>query len=313
LCFYRFYGFKKWGLVVRKSLVLLFFLASLLPAFSSQAVEVVALKSADIKPYNDALDGFRSSCGCSVREVDLSEVRAGSGSQAIFGSDPDMAFAVGLDALNRVRSVSDIPVVYTMVPPSQSPGAARKNISGVSMSLSPAKFIGAIQDIFPNARSIGIIYDPRYSENFVTEALRAAQSRGVELVLKKAGRPAEVPALIDSMRGKIDVFWMLPDMTVVNPETVKYLLLFSFQNKVPVFTFSEKYVELGALAALEIVPYDMGVQAGEIAKKLAGERSARGPVRLEARKTLLVINRKVARKLGIRISEEILGRARNVD
>ncbi len=300
--------------MVRKSLVLLVFLAFLLPAVSSQAFEVIALKSADIKPYDDALDGFRSSCGCSVKEVDLSDVRARSGAQGIFGFDPDAAFAVGLDALDRLRGVSDIPVIYAMVPPSQSPGASRKNVSGVSMYISPEKFIGAMRDIFPNARRIGIIYDPRYSENFVAEATRAAQANGIDLVLRKAGRPIEVPPLIDAMKEKIDVFWMLPDMTVVTPETVKYLLLFSFQNKVPVFTFSKKYVELGALAALEIVPYDMGVQAGEIARKLAGEKNARGgQVRLEARKTILVVNRKVARKIGMRISEEQLRRAQNVD
>ncbi len=300
--------------MVRKSLVLLILLIIItVPAVSSQAFDVVALKSADIKPYDDALDGFRSSCGCSLKEVDLSEVRSGNGSRGIFGADPDMAFVVGLDALNRLRGVQDIPVIYTMVPPSQSPAVAKNNISGVSMYISPEKFIGAMQDIFPEARRIGIVYDPRYSENFVAEAVRAAQARGVELVLKKAGRPSDVPPLIDLMREKIDVFWMLPDMTVVTPETVKYLLLFSFQNRVPVFTFSKKYVELGALAALDIVPYDMGVQAGEIARRIANERTVKGPIRLEARKTALAINRKVARKLGIRIGDQILRRAQNVD
>jgi ABC-type uncharacterized transport system substrate-binding protein len=298
--------------MVRKSSVLLVFLTFLLPAVSSQAIEVVALKSADIKPYDDALEGFRNSCGCSVREFDLSEVRTGSSAHGIFGFDPDMAFVVGLDALNRLRGVSDIPIIYTMIPPTLIPGAARKNISGVSMYIAPEKFLGAMQEIFPSAKRIGIIYGPRYSENFVIEALRAAQARGIDLVLKKAGRPAEVPLLIDAMKEKIDVFWMLPDMTVVNPETIKYLLLFSFQNKVPVFTFSKKYVEMGALAALEIVPYDIGVQAGEIARKLEGERNVR-QLRLEARKTVLAVNRKVARKLGIRISDEILRKAQNVD
>jgi putative ABC transport system substrate-binding protein len=298
--------------VFKKSVVLQIILLFLLPVVSSQANDVVVLKSANIQPYDDALRGFRSSCGCNVLEVISGQVGAGSSAMKNGEFNADMVFAVGMDALSRAQTVTNLPVVYAMVLPSQFPGQIKNNVSGVSMEIPPAKSLGTIQEIFPDVRRVGIIYNRGHSDSFIREALSAAQQRGIRLVLKEADSPSEVPLLIDAMRGQIDVFWMVPDVTVITPETVKYLLLFSFRNKVPVFSFSGKYVEMGALAALNVVPFDIGVQAGEMAKKLSNGRNNGTPIRVDARKTELSVNRTVARKLGIRISDDMLKKADNV-
>ncbi len=305
------YGCDNRGLVFKKAAVLLIILLLLpLLAVSARASEVIVLKSADIRPYDDAFDGFRGSCGCNVRELDLGKV--GDISKRLSDLDPDMILAIGTDALSRAQAVRDLPVLYAMVIPSEFPGPLRRNISGVSMYIPPERYLEVMGDIVPSARRVGVIYDPRYSEAFVREAVRAAEERGIQLVLRKAERSSDVPPLIDAMRGKIDAFWMLPDITVVNLEAVKYLLLFSFQNRVPVFTFSDKYVSMGALAALNIVPFDIGVQAGEMAKKLSKVQDDTTPLRTEARKATLTINRTVAAKLGIRIRDDILRKADHV-
>jgi putative ABC transport system substrate-binding protein len=296
--------------VFRKSIVLHLILLFLLSAVSSQAYDVVVLKSANIKPYEDALKGFKSSCGCKIQEVDPGQFGAGKMKQDHFKGD--MVLAIGVDALRSAQTVADLPVIYAMVLPSEFPGQIKENVSGVSLDVPAAKILETIREIFPDATRIGIVYDPRHDDSLISEALHAAHQRGIGLVLKSAGAPSEVPSLIDQMRGKIDVFWMLPDATVITPETVKYLLLFSFRNKIPVFSFSSKYVEMGAVAALNIVPYDIGVQAGELAQKLSNGWKNGTPIRVDARKTELSVNRTVARKLGIRISDDVLGKANNV-
>lgn len=96
---------------------------------------------------------------------------------------------------------------------------------------------------------------------------------------------------------------MLPDSTLLNSESVEYLMLFSFQNKVPVFSFSKQLVDRGAVAALSINPYDLGVQAGNIARLLSQGR--KGPLRVYAEKPHLSVNRKVAAKIGVRIGNDI--------
>lgn len=279
----------------------------------SEAHEVIVLKSSDIRPYNDALAGFKSICECNLNELTIGESNHDDLMSKIIRQKPDAVLAVGMDALRNAAEIKDTPVIYTMVPNPFSVTSDRKNISGVSMFISPAKQLDAILELFANSKRIGIIYDPKNMHPSVHEAQIVAQSKGLELVLRKATRPGEAPALIDSMKDRIDVLWMLPDTTVINPETVKLMLLFSFQNRVPVFTFSKKYVEMGAVAALNIDPFDLGVQAGEIMKKLLHEKNVKTPIRVDARKTVLIINKKVAGKMGIKFREDILKRAENVD
>jgi putative ABC transport system substrate-binding protein len=161
--------------------------------------------------------------------------------------------------------------------------------------------------MFPRARKIGVFHDPRNSGPFVAEASKIALRRGVELVVRTVSSPREVPALLDGMRNTLDIFWMLPDPTVVNPETVDAILLFSFQNNVPVFSFSHKYVDMGAVAALQVSPFDMGAQAGEIAKALSA--GGKGPMRSYANKYRFIINRKVAAKMGLWFSPDIMKKA----
>jgi putative tryptophan/tyrosine transport system substrate-binding protein len=121
----------------------------------------------------------------------------------------------------------------------------------------------------------------------------------------------DVPRLVGEMQNKIDVLWMLPDPTVITTAMVDYLLQFSFQHNVPIFSFADKYVEMGAVASLVADPYAMGIQAGEIVNRLsAGRKDA---VRVYARTPPLTINTKVAAKMGLTIRDEILKRANKIE
>jgi putative ABC transport system substrate-binding protein len=68
-------------------------------------------------------------------------------------------------------------------------------------------------------------------------------------------------------------------------------------------TFAAKYVDTGALVSLDIDGFDMGKQGGEMANRilLDGTRVSDIP-NTEARKAVLKVNRKVAKKLGINLN-----------
>lgn len=290
-------------------LILITILFSICNATSADAFEVVAVKSSELKPYNDALDGFRKACNCTV--IEIAEVEGQSLLKQISRISPDAILAIGTDAFKKVKSIKDLPVIYTMVIPSEVDISLQKNISGVSMDISPETCLNTMIEIFPKAKRIGLIYNPQHTGSFVKKAIESAHDRGINIVSKIARNLGDIPDLIEEMKDKIDIFWMLPDSTVVTPETFNYMLLFSFQNSVPVFTFSRKYVEMGALAALNIDPFDMGVQAGEIAMMLL--EGHKDTIRVYARKKVLIINKKIAKKLGITINNEILRRAEVIE
>jgi putative ABC transport system substrate-binding protein len=264
------------------------------------AFNVIVVKSAALRPYQEVLRGFRDGCDCDVRELNLEN---GAGEKEVLQQSPDAVVAIGTGVFKKIRAIRDLPLIYTMVIPSEVSASLRPNISGVSMDIAPETYVVSMREAFPQARRIGLLYDPKNTAAFVAEAAKAMAAAGLELVAGEVGDPSQYAALLGKMTGKIDLFWMLPDPTVVSAETVDSLLRFSFQSNVPVFSFSRKYVEMGAVAALDVDPYEMGVQAGHIVNRLSAGRPA--AIREYSRPSDLTINLKVAKKMGIRIGAGI--------
>ena len=279
--------------------------AAPLPAFPA---DVLILKDADIKPYQDAILGFQKTCNCSVQEMDLSDLGA---LEKALKAKPDAVVAFGTRAFRKIKAIRNIPLIYTMVMPSETADAIGENVSGVSMDIAPAAYLTAMAGLFPDAKRIGVIFNPDQTGLLVREASVVALEKGVSLVLKPVRNPHEAPALLDELRGKIEVLWMLPDATIVNSEMIDAMLLFSFQQNVPIFSFSKKYVDMGSVAALTIDPQNMGKQAGEMARSLL--QDGKGPLRAYAGTPRLIINKKVSAKLGVRINGEHVKNAEAVE
>jgi putative ABC transport system substrate-binding protein len=170
------------------------------------------------------------------------------------------------------------------------------------MNISPEKQLTALLGALPRTKRIGLVYDPNRTAYFVKEAQDAARTMGVTLVAKKAPNSKDAPSLIMTMKKKIDVFWMIPDITVITPETVEFLILFSLENNIPLLTFSEKYLELGAFMSTAIDPFDMGAQAGEMANKIFRGKDGKGIQQVHARRMLVSTNLMIAGKLGISLN-----------
>jgi putative ABC transport system substrate-binding protein len=268
------------------------------------AGDVVVIKSSDVKPYEDTLAGFRSVCKAGIREFTLSEENDDKIRNEIRKTRPDLIFAVGMTALLRARQISDIPVIYAMVSNPGSVLSGSSNVTGVSMNISARQQLDTLLNLFPGIRKIGIIYDPEKTGNLYRDARSAADAAGVSLVHRPVEQSREVPSAINDMKGGIDAFWLLPDSTVITRESLEYLLLFSFENRVPILSFSDKYIEMGSLLALNIDAGDIGRQAGEMANMVLDGSDVAAVPAAPPRKSLISLNLKVAEKMGIKIDRK---------
>ena len=275
---------------------------------------VLVVQSLSVTPYEEALAGFKSVCDAEITKVVLSDQEKNSPSQIIQSNKPKLILAIGMDALAKVKEIKDIPIIYMMVLNPQAISSGEKNISGIRMTLSPEKQVNTLLEVLPAIKRIGILYNPDRTGNFIQGAINAANNSGVTLVTEKAQSTKEVPsALTRNIQNKIDAFWMIPDITVYSLETVEFLLLFFLEHQIPIISFSEKYVEFGALMSISIDPFDIGNQAGEMAKKILSNSGEQDVQRIDARKAVILINLKMAKKLGITIDEKVLAKAKILD
>lgn len=280
-------------------------------AGSGQAAQkVLVLQSLRVAPYEEAVRGVRSVVAGNVKRLVLSDLGGVDVAKSVREERPDVIVAIGTEAMNRVKKIKDTPIVHLMVFDPQGSLTVGSNIAGIGMHVAPERQVAAAQKIMPRLKSVGTLYNPAHSGALFRKAQATARSVGINLVGREVRSSRDVLHLAEGMKNEIEAFLMLPDATVLTPETVEYLLLFSLNNKIPIITFSDKYVEMGALMALDVDPYDVGRQAGEVVRKIQSGTPPDSIPRSDPRSAVITINSKIARKLGLSLNEEALGRAR---
>jgi putative ABC transport system substrate-binding protein len=287
---------------VLKKVLSIFLLLMVCYGSAAAGQEIVAVQSIRVKPYEEAIKAFKSVCPCRIQRLVVSELEGVNVVREIRRIRPDMVLAIGRDALSVVKKIKSVPVVYLMVLNPETILSGEENITGVSMNISPDQQLRALLDALPQTKQIGLVFDPERTGAFVKEARDAAKQMGVTLITTAIHSPRGAPSCIMDMRGKIDVFWMLPDITVMTPETVEFLILFSLKNNIPLLTFSEKYLEMGAFMSTGIDPVDMGVQAGEMANRILRSKGAKPGQQVHARRMVVSTNLMIAGKLGITVN-----------
>lgn len=235
-------------------LLLLLTAAQLLSyAAGSDAAEIAVIKSLDILPYSEALEGFKEVVPASFREFSIedSEARAAAAS-SLRRREPDLIFALGTEALRLAKKeLKGIPVVFAFVlTPEAVIGKDRPDITGVNMNTPPVEQFKALLRILPDARRIGVIYDQAKTQRLINEGLEDTRSLGLNLITYGITAKPEAINAVAKMKGQVDALWLVPDTTVLTPEFLEHLLLFSFGNRVPIIGLSDKHVRNGALFAL---------------------------------------------------------------
>jgi ABC-type uncharacterized transport system substrate-binding protein len=285
-----------------------------------QAGDVAVIMSARVDAYDEALRGFKRSLRHRiVAEYDMSgdfgrgrEIASEIKSKV----KPDLIFAVGIWALQvLIGETAKIPVVYAMVlnPPSII-GASSKNVTGASMNVPVDQIIHLFKQLGPQIQRLGVVFDQAKTGYLLSAAESIAREQGLQLITREIHSPREAIPALDSLQGEgIDALWILPDDTILAPEVVQYMLLFSYRNKVPLLGLSERHAQMGALLSLSFASSeDIGQQAGELANSiLAGKTAAEVPY-TTARLVKLIVNLKAAQKLGIEIPKSLIAMADNL-
>ncbi|USD61209.1 ABC transporter substrate-binding protein [Vibrio sp. SCSIO 43140] len=235
------------------------------------------------------------------------------------GERPDVLVGIATPTAQALVSATrDIPVVFTavtdpvgakLVKKLEQPG---KNVTGLS-DLSPVdQHVELIQEIMPDVKSIGVVYNPGEANAVSLMKLlkESTEKRGIELVEATALKSADVQTATQAIAAKSDIIYALIDNTVAS--AIEGMIVSANQAKTPVFGAATSYVERGAVASLGFDYYQIGVQTADyVAKILEGEDPGKIDVKV-AKGSDLVINATAAKKLGLAIPQTVMDRATDV-
>ena len=290
-----------------------FVMLSMILADSSHAWDVLVVQNYRTKPYSEVIRGFKAASAARTTELVMSEMNGAEALREIRKRRPDLILAIGMDSLLTVKKISDIPIIYCMVLSPETVLGNEKNITGISMNIPPEKYLSALAKALPHLKRIGLVYNPRKTGAIVDKTHTAAEKMGIRLTALKAERARDLPRLLELLPEGLDAYWMIPDSTFTAPEAVEALIFYSMRSRVPIFTFSEKYLRMGAFLSLDLDAYELGKQAGEISVKVKSGVDVAAIPRTDAERAVPTINRTVAAKLGIVLNSSSLKKFRFLD
>ncbi len=227
---------------------------------------LLLLQSRDTPQYRQAADGFSQAWKTYGLDRDLDCRTLPDAGNA----NPTVVVAVGTEAAQWAIQHTTGTVVFCMAanarqnllaPLSESD---RRRVTGVTMLLPVRAQFEQIRSLLPDAKRIGVLYDPRYSSLAVEEARVAASELGLTLVPVEVRHEAELPAATRAMAGCVDVLWATVDGTVYNSRSAQFVLAEMLKRKIPVMGFSENMVKAGALLAPAVDYTDIGRQTARL-------------------------------------------------
>jgi putative ABC transport system substrate-binding protein len=287
-------------------------------AGAASAMEKIAvILSSQEAPFTEALAGIQEALQKQGVQADFEVHRPGGDPaaidqavQKIKGSGARLVFTIGTPATDSaIKRITDIPIVACLVLRLDSVKKA-PNATGVGLEFPLDVQFSWLQTILPNARSIGVIYNPAENKQLIDAAAHLARGKGIRLVAQEVHAPQDVPAALDVISRNADVLLGVADGLALSPQMARPILLFSFRNSIPLVGLSSTWVKAGALYSLDWDYADLGAQAGEMALQVLQGAPLSAVPPAAPRKALYSLNLKTAQQMRITFSEQVIRDAR---
>jgi putative ABC transport system substrate-binding protein len=233
---------------------------------------------------------------------------------------PDVMLAVGTPAAQAAKNATQtIPIVFTraadpvglgLVPSLARPGG---NLTGLSLQNFDidAKRLEFLVTAVPDAKHVGVLWDPGFRAVGWKEVEGPARSLNVELVPTEARGPDDFERAVRAMLEKgVSALYVLGAGIFL--EHSQHLVDLTVKVRVPAMFYRREFVEAGGLMSYAASAHDMYRRAAAYVDKiLKGAKPADLPVE-QPTKFELVINLKTANAIGLTIPPMLLARADEV-
>jgi putative ABC transport system substrate-binding protein len=272
---------------------------------------------------DQSITGIKNSLkqnGFDENSIDLVELNAGGQFQMVDSMareallvSPDVIIPVSTPVAQAVARAAgpDQAIVFSTVTNPSDIGfdGSDRNMSGVSDVVNYEANIELIQELFPQATRIGIVYNAseRNSQFGVDKIREIAESKALTLTVVNASNSAEAVSAVRSLTGRADVLYIGSDNTVAG--AIDGVVAAAAEINLPVIASDVGSVEQGALAAVSVDYERLGESVGDIVVDVL--RSGKRPSTIEPVAFVgdrLVINKATADRMNFTLPAAILQR-----
>ncbi|WP_232698568.1 ABC transporter substrate-binding protein [Brevibacillus daliensis] len=234
----------------------------------------------------------------------------------------DLIFAIATPTAQAIANeTTTIPILFGAVTDPVGAGLVKdlnkpeKNVTGSSDSYPEAieKTMTTIKEFFPQAKSVGIIFNTGEQNSIVQveQAKKVLETLGLTTIEATATNSSEVKQAAESLVGRVDVFYVPLDNTAAS--ALDSIIKVANNSRIPVIGADTDYAKKGVFAAYGVDYHALGYQTGTLALDIIKNGKKPGEIAIHFPKDgSLVINESAAAAQGVDIQslpKEIVDKA----
>lgn len=271
---------------MRKKAQLLFMVIILIILFIANVFsdnnDIVIFKSQEIGVYNEVIEGIKDNR--LLNDYNIIEFSGENNIQKISSIieniknniKPVLIITVGLQAtVETIKNVDDIPVIFCGVRNWEKFFTKKENVTGVDLQNNPNLELRYMRMTVSDMKSIGILYNELYSGEYIKKLIEASKKENKKIVARNirysdndSKNFTRVKREFNRIKDSIDILYLIFDPVVVSENSFNWLKEKCLENNIPLFTYSEQFVQEGALASLSPNYFNIGSQTGNLAGRI---------------------------------------------
>jgi len=314
---------KKFLLVFVAAVLLLGAVPALAKQYVVSVTQIVEHPALDAM-RNGVLDRLKEKGLDVAANVHIAQGNAATNVQIIsqiMGEQPDLVLAIATPgAQAAAQKIHDRPILFTGVTDPVSAGLVKDlantgggNITGMSDFSPMDKHVALIRELVPSVQAIGVIYNAGEPNSVVLVDKLKEEAAKVGLTVEEAtiANSSGVYQAAKSLVGRCQAVYVPTDNTVVS--ALESAVKVCKENKLPLIAADVDSVARGAVAAVAVDYYKMGLQTGDMAYRILAEGEKPSAMPVEFLNDLnLHVNKSAAAAMGVTLPEATLQRASKV-
>lgn len=187
-----------------------------------------------------------------------------------------------------------------------------KQSYGVSNELSPSQEISLVRYFFPTIKKIGLLYNKKYSLEYIDTIKQDTASLGVQIIDRQIDNAQEIESALTELLPKVDLFWLISDPVVLTgKESMQQIFQSAKQQNKPVYAYSDIFIQYGALLSVSADMGTIGRQSANLLVMMDADKVPEGTVQIPAGSSV-TLNKCVLDALKLNFNRDAMSSINNI-
>jgi len=162
----------------------------------------------------------------------------------------DAVYTIGAKALGSIDYIDpDMPVIFSSVL-NWRRFDAQENYYGIASEVASEAQFAWFKYFFPKIKKVGVLYSYN-NQMLVQSAQQSARKLNIKLITKEVRSEEQLRDASQTLLSQVDALWLISDPTVLtSTQNTKSLFTMADKQQIPVFTYNEFFVAMGATLSI---------------------------------------------------------------